>query len=279
MARPINIPEPPQYLNRSNGLDAHSSARRPIILLALVSLGTLLILCALGFMVTRLIEPTEVLTVEENKVYHHLVSTEMQAGSDFQHARGFVYPVGSGNPVSHCNDGDGWYVAREFLSKELCGLEPDSSDNHLGEDWNGELGGNSDLGSDILAVSSGAVVYSGTPAECWGRVVIILHSAPEGGGFLLPDGRTVPEVWSMYAHLESVRVGKGDAIETGRRIGTLGADCCTCYAHLHFEIISDPKGPFPGAGYYLGSTCQDRACGRVDPTEFIELNMRVQENL
>jgi murein DD-endopeptidase MepM/ murein hydrolase activator NlpD len=60
----------------------------------------------------------------------------------------------------------------------------------------------------------------------WGNIVLIEH--------LLPSGQTV---WSQYAHLQQRLVCKGDVVQRGDRIGSIGKGADDRYpAHLHFEI-------------------------------------------
>jgi hypothetical protein len=188
----------------------------------------------------------------------------------------FGYPIGDGTFKSPCKDGDGYFVARRFLTTFQCEGHSDNIDSHLGEDWNGESGGNTDLGEKIMAVANGTVVYSDIPGPCWGPVVILRHRSPQGKSFQLPDGKRVREIWSLYAHFQEISVQAGDSVAKGSPLGKMGANCCSCYAHLHFEIIVDSSGPFPGQGYYSKEICSARDCGRVAPSAFLDLNKDVR---
>ena len=53
--------------------------------------------------------------------------------------------------------GAGYYVNR--------GYTPNA---HMGEDWNGNGGGNSDLGDPVYATADGVVVYSEDFRRSWG---------------------------------------------------------------------------------------------------------------
>ena len=57
--------------------------------------------------------------------------------------------------------------------------------------------------------------------------MIIIKHAP------LPDGTVV---WSRYAHLEKNFTSKGQLIERGEQIGTLGDSEGRFGPHLHFDI-------------------------------------------
>ena len=111
---------------------------------------------------------------------------------------GFDYPVGN-SVVTAANDGDGYYLFQGF-----------GTGGHLGEDWNGEGGGNSDWGDPVYAVSNGTIVYAQNAGPGWGNIVIIEH--------LLPDGS---RILSFYAHLDEILRSQGD-VSKGQQIGTNG---------------------------------------------------------
>ncbi len=97
--------------------------------------------------------------------------------------------------------------------------------HHLGEDWNGIGGMDSDLGDEIYAVADALVLYSGQPSEGWGLVVILGHR--------LPDGTILQ---SMYAHMLDCCVAVGDLVARGAMIGHVGTADGLYPAHLHFEM-------------------------------------------
>ena len=76
-------------------------------------------------------------------------------------ADGFDYPVGWPEAV-------GYHKARGF-----------TPNGHLGEDWNGDRGGDTDLGDPIYAVGHGIVVLAHDVRAGWGNVVIIRHAYRE----------------------------------------------------------------------------------------------------
>jgi hypothetical protein len=71
---------------------------------------------------------------------------------------GFDYPVGRAARVTEANDGDGWYNAQDL-----------GENNHLGEDWNGEKGGNSDCGAPVYAASKGLIVFAAEAGPGWAK--------------------------------------------------------------------------------------------------------------
>lgn len=91
----------------------------------------------------------------------------------------------------------------------------------------------------IVAPAPGRVVYAGWRAG-YGRTVEIDH----GFGF-----RT------RYGHLHSIDVRRGDAVETGQRLGGMGSTGRSTGTHLHYEVWFrgahvDPEN-FIRAGRYV----------------------------
>ena len=124
-------------------------------------------------------------------------------------ADGFDQPVGKPNA-------EGYYMARGFLSY------------HPGEDWNGAKGGNSDLGAPVYSIGDGYVTFAMDARMGWGNVVLVRHAYVENGKLLFAD--------SMYAHLNTILVRKGQQVSRGQQVGTIGTNHGMYRAHLHFEI-------------------------------------------
>lgn len=127
-------------------------------------------------------------------------------------ADGFDYPVGK-------PDAYGYYKARGFRPN-----------GHLGEDWNGRGGGNTDLGDPVYSIGHGVVVYSADYGSGWGNVVIIRHAYRH-----TKDGN-VYYVDSLYGHLHERFVKLYDKVRRGQKVGTIGTNKGMYWAHLHFEI-------------------------------------------
>jgi murein DD-endopeptidase MepM/ murein hydrolase activator NlpD len=128
-----------------------------------------------------------------------------------QLADGFDYAVGP-------PDAKGYYKFRGY-----------SPNGHLGEDWNANSGGNSDLGDPIYSIGRGIVVYSANAGGGWGNCVIIRHA------YRSSDGK-IRLVDSQYAHLDRRDVKKFQYVEKGQQIGTMGDNNGMYYAHLHLEL-------------------------------------------
>ena len=155
-------------------------------------------------------------------------------------ANQFDFPVGKPDTI-------GYFNAQKF-----------GENAHLGDDWNGLGGGDSDLGDPIYAIASGYVTFAEYHMPSWGNVIRMVHFLPNGD-----------EVESLYAHCKEMAVKSKQWVKVGDKIGTIGNADGRYKAHLHLEIrekIGLPIGP----GY---ATEQD---GYVDPTEFIETHRKVE---
>lgn len=149
---------------------------------------------------------------------------------------GFDFPVGK-------PDGSGYYNAQGFGGKKY----------HLGDDWNGKGGGNSDLGDPIYAASNGYVSEAEDKKGGWGQVIRIVHCH---------KGKYYE---SLYAHCDKMLIKAGDWVRKGQKIATIGNNNGMYMAHLHYEIRSAPDMPL-GGGYSKDSK------GYLDPTTFTKAN-------
>lgn len=124
-------------------------------------------------------------------------------------SNGFDYPVGKPNSK-------GYYNAQKF-----------GKNDHLGDDWNGTGGGNTDLGDAVYAIADGIVAFSGDLKGGWGNVVRIYHNK---GTKQKPD-----YVESIYAHLKKRLATGKKRVKKGDKIGTIGNANGQYLAHLHLE--------------------------------------------
>ena len=160
-------------------------------------------------------------------------------------ADGFDFPVGK-------PDAKGYYRALKFGRPN----RKFGNNLHLGEDWNGVRGGDTDLGDPVYAVASGYVLSAYDAGGDWGSVVRMAHRLP---------GDEPVFVESVYAHLDRVDARAGTFLRRGERVGTMGNNGGMYYAHLHFELRSAVLKDL-GGGY-------DRDLkGFLDPTAFIRKN-------
>jgi len=128
-----------------------------------------------------------------------------------QLADGFDFPVGKPNAV-------GYYKFRGYWPN-----------GHLGEDWNGRGGGDSDLGAPIYSTARGVVVISENIGAGWGNCIVIRHAYRDETG-------KISMVDSQYGHLHQRIAKVGQIVEKGQLVGTMGSNNGMYAVHLHFEM-------------------------------------------
>jgi murein DD-endopeptidase MepM/ murein hydrolase activator NlpD len=79
-------------------------------------------------------------------------------------------------------------------------------------------------GTPVYAAEAGRVIHAGGGLGDYGKVVIVKH---------------VGRYSTVYAHHDSLRVSKGDFVEKGDLIGTVGTSGNASGPHLHFEVRRD----------------------------------------
>jgi len=142
-------------------------------------------------------------------------------------------------------------------AKRYYNAQPFGENDHLGDDWNGTGGGNTDLGDPIYAIGNGYVKAAKNYDGGWGNIVRVVHFLPNG------------EVYeSFYAHCDTLLTEAGKWVKRGEQIGTIGNVDGMYLAHLHFEVRADTSLPI-GAGYSPNTE------GYLDPTTFIEQHRKV----
>lgn len=160
----------------------------------------------------------------------------------------FAYPIGKTEAITPAKDKkDDWYNAQDF-----------TVNNHLGEDWNINSGGNTDCGEPVLAAANGTIVYAENAGTGWGNVVIVEHR--------LPDGK---KVQTLYGHLRKMTKTKG-SVKMREQIGEIGNADGKYLCHLHFELRKEncPMWNQAGAGYSKENK------GWLDPSDFIDSNQK-----
>jgi murein DD-endopeptidase MepM/ murein hydrolase activator NlpD len=158
-------------------------------------------------------------------------------------AGSFAYPIGKKAIVTQAKDADGWYNAQDL-----------GENNHLGEDWNKNSGGNTDCGEPVYSAANGLITYAADAGPGWGNVIIIEH--------VLDDGK---KVQSLYGHLQEITRTSGE-VKKREQIGTIGNANGSYLCHLHFEIRDESASMWDkvGPGY---SSERD---GWLDPSDFID---------
>lgn len=155
--------------------------------------------------------------------------------ADYEPADGFDFPIGNADGKGSYTDKatgknhDGWYIATRFAEQYDLGIHP-------GEDWNGAGGANTDFGQDVFAVANGRVAFAEHCGKLWGNVVILEH--------IFYENNERKKIRSLYAHLNEIKVKKGEKIKRRQIIATIGQDPDkTFMAHLHLELRWDASLP------------------------------------
>ena len=155
-------------------------------------------------------------------------------------ADGFDFPVGK-------PDATGYHKAR--------GMKPNG---HLGDDWDGDRGGNTDLGDPVYAAGAGIVVLADNMHMGWGNVVMVRHCFREP-----QEGGAIRVVDSLYGHVDTMLVHVGQVVARGQQIATIGTAFGLYEAHLHFEVRKNIN-----IGMYRSQFARDYT-NYYDPTEFV----------
>ena len=130
-------------------------------------------------------------------------------------ADGFDFPVGDANAKGLYKDlatgieYNGWRIDTHFAENYQLGI-------HTGEDWNGNGGGNTDLGQDVHAVANGRVTFAQNCGRLWGNVITVEHHFYEN--------HEHRKIISLYAHLNEIKVKEGAVVQRRQVIATIGQD-------------------------------------------------------
>lgn len=81
-------------------------------------------------------------------------------------------------------------------------------------------------GTEVKAAENGVVIYSGDGLKEFGNTVLVRHS----------DGYV-----TVYGHLDSISVSRGDNISRGQTLGASGMTGNARQPQLHFEVRKDTK--------------------------------------
>lgn len=114
-----------------------------------------------------------------------------------------------------------WPVAHIRVTQPF---RPMNNPRHQGLDLGGYKG------ADILAAHDGKVIFAGRNHGGYGKMVLIESD----------------EQWTtLYAHLQSIKVQRGQSIAAGSVIGTMGHSGHAWGTHLHFELRKDQRAIDP----------------------------------
>ena len=161
-------------------------------------------------------------------------------------ADGFDLPIGK-------PDGRGYYKARGMRAH-----------GHLGEDWDGVGGGDTDLGDPVYCIGDGVVVFARDCHQGWGNVIIVRHAYREGLG--------VRNVDSLYGHLQKILVHRGQPVRRGQQIAAIGNAHGLYDAHLHLEVRKNIA-----IGMSRDKFAQDSS-NYYDPSDFIMSHRHLQSS-
>ena len=92
-------------------------------------------------------------------------------------------------------------------------------------------------GDPVLAVADGTVTAVETSRKGQGNVVEITHE----GGYV-----------TRYSHLSDIKVSRGQRVQRGRRIASVGISGNSFAPHLHFELLKDGEYLDPSAFLFAG---------------------------
>ncbi|OQY03815.1 MAG: hypothetical protein B6I20_04245 [Bacteroidetes bacterium 4572_117] len=184
--------------------------------------------------------------------------------------KGFDFPVGNKNAAGVYKDKNtgkrhnGWYKAVKFCEKYSYGIHP-------AEDWNGNGGGNTDLGQKVRSIGKGIVVHAQNEGGNWGNTVVVEHIYYENGA--------VKKLRSLYAHLDTIIVKKGDFVKKRMQLGTMGNNSGMFWAHLHLELRKESIFDKSTTFWPSGSGKQDTKWIKKNyehPTNFIKAHRNIK---
>jgi murein DD-endopeptidase MepM/ murein hydrolase activator NlpD len=95
-------------------------------------------------------------------------------------------------------------------------------------------------GTQVLAAGDGTVFYAGNDLatmfgptnDFYGNLVVLQHNRTDANG---------ETVYTLYGHMDSLRVQMGQVVTQGTSLGTVGGTGIALGPHLHFEVrVGDP---------------------------------------
>lgn len=141
-------------------------------------------------------------------------------------SKAFTQPI---NPIAgnYPTNWPGYY----FLQPRISEGKPNLL--HIGVDYNGPGGGNTDLGQEVYAISDGLIekIIPWNRKYGFGNHLFIRHQLSDH----LKKKYNCEIIYSHYAHLQEFKCHEGQIVTKGQLIAKLG-NSGTKYAHLHLEI-------------------------------------------
>lgn len=133
---------------------------------------------------------------DEERIQELIRQQQQSSGS----SDGYIWPSNNSHLIT---DSYGWRICPFHGREHHNGID-------IGARW----------GTDVLASSSGTVIQSGWNGG-YGISVVISH----------PDGIT-----TLYGHMSSTKVSKGQTVSKGQVIGACGSTGNSTGAHIHFTM-------------------------------------------
>lgn len=165
-------------------------------------------------------------------------------------ADSFAYPISPKEYVTQAKDKkDDWYNALDF-----------GENDHLGEDWNKNSGGNTDCGEPVYSAANGTITFAQDAGPGWGNVVIIEHTLKNG-----------EKIQTLYCHLQEILKTSGE-VKKREQIGKVGNANGKYLCHLHFELRTSESAMWNQSG---GGYSKDRK-GWLDPSDFIDKQRKLK---
>jgi len=96
-------------------------------------------------------------------------------------------------------------------------------------------------GTSIKAAQKGEITFAGRKGG-YGNMIEITHTNPSA---------PVTQYVTRYAHLSSINVSAGTAVDQGETIGEMGSTGRSTGSHLHFELRKNGK-PVNPENYFVG---------------------------
>lgn len=152
--------------------------------------------------------------------------SEALATHDPQTTQVSIHDPGTGNVIDVIDDPRTWPVCGP-VSLEFGSFDPPYQIFHTGIDI---ADPHHQVGTPIVAFMKGTVIYADTMSWGYGRHVIIDHGH---------------HIESIYGHMDTLAVSKGDPVDMGTIIGTRGTTGWSTGPHTHFEtrVFGIPVDP------------------------------------
>lgn len=170
----------------------------------------------------------------------------------------------TGNNTANSTGNDVTVSSGNFANPVRTGYKTQGySLTHPGIDWGVKVG------TPVFTVAGGTVLYAGVATGA-SKQQLGLYASPNGGYgnvVMVQHG----SYCSVYAHLNSINVNRGQVLGTGQQIGLSGSTGNSSGPHLHFELRKRCDGNIN----YEHSSFASQSTQFVDPTCFFAGNCQL----